>query len=69
MQNRPNLSRVRSAAGRAGGIARWQGVEREPTTLIRVYVSDAERIRAMPGTSAQALRSLLLSTPPLPTTH
>ena len=57
--NPSTLSRVRAAAGRAGAVARWAGVEREPTVKVRVYASDAERIKAMPGTSAEAVRALL----------
>ena len=54
-----DISRVRAAAGRKGAAARWAGVEREQTVKIRVYASDATRIKEMPGTSAQAVRSLL----------
>lgn len=53
------LSAIRAAAGRAGAAARWAGVEREPTTQVRVFASDAARIKAMPGTSAEAVRRLL----------
>lgn len=59
MPNAKHISRVRAAAGRAGAAARWAGVEREPTVKVRVYTSDAERIKAMPGTSAEAVRALL----------
>lgn len=52
------LHRIRAAAGRAGGVARWAGVEREKTVQVRVYASDAERLKAMPGTVAQAVRRL-----------
>ena len=53
------LSRVRSAAGRAGAIARWADVEREPTVQVRVYEADAERLKARPGTVAENVRKLL----------
>lgn len=59
MPNRGNLHRVRSAAGRAGGIARWANVEREPTVQVRVFALDADRLKAQPGTVAQAVRRLL----------
>lgn len=59
MARASKLSRVRAAAGRAGAVARWAGVEREPTVKLRVYVSDAERIKALGGTAAQAVRTLL----------
>ena len=49
---------VRSAAGRAGAISRWQGVEREPTVQVRVYADDAEWLKGKPGTVAQAVRAL-----------
>ena len=52
------IHRIRVAAGRAGGVARWAGVEREKTVQVRVYASDAERLKAMPGTVAQAVRRL-----------
>jgi hypothetical protein len=61
--NNPNLSRVRAAAGKLGGVARWANVEREPTVKIRVFVSDAARLKALPGTSAQAVRALLTAPP------
>lgn len=54
-----SLSAIRAKAGRAGAAARWAGVEREPTTQIRVFTSDAARIRAMAGTSAEVVRRLL----------
>lgn len=50
---------VRSAAGRAGAAARWDGVERVQTVQVRAYAADAERIRQMPGTSAEAIHALL----------
>lgn len=59
MARRSKLSRVRAAAGKAGAAARWANVEREPTVKVRVYASDAERIKQMPGTSAEAIRALL----------
>ena len=52
------LSRVRSAAGRAGAKARWANVEREPTVQVRVYTSDAEWLRAQGMTIAEAVRRL-----------
>ena len=58
MPNRANLHRVRSAAGRAGAISRWQGVEREPTVQVRVYAADADWLKAQPGTIAQNVRRL-----------
>lgn len=54
-----HISLIRAEAGRKGASARWAGVEREPTVKVRVYMSDAERIKAMPGTSAEAVRALL----------
>ena len=57
--NPSTLSRVRAAAGRAGAAARWAGVEREPTVKVRVYVSDVAAIKAIGGTTAQAVRTLL----------
>lgn len=57
--NPSTLSRVRAAAGRAGAAARWAGVEHEPTVKVRVYASDAARIKAIGGTTAQAVRTLL----------
>lgn len=58
---KPNLSRVRSAAGRAGAASRWQGVERRPTATVRVYAADAAALRAMPGTVADVVHDLLTS--------
>lgn len=57
--NRKQLSRIRSAAGKAGAVARWDGVERVQTVQVRVYAADAARIRQMPGTSADAIHALL----------
>ena len=54
-----NLSRVRSAAGKAGAAARWDGVERVRPVQVRVYAADAERLKEMPGTSADAIHALL----------
>lgn len=54
-----HISRVRSAAGRAGATARWGDSPREQTVKIRVYASDAARIKRLPGTSAQVVRALL----------
>lgn len=48
-----------SAYGRAGGIARWANVEREPTVQVRVYESDAGWLKAQPGSTAQAVRRLM----------
>ena len=56
-----NLSRVRSAAGRAGAASRWQGVERKPTSTVRVYDADAAALRAMPGKTADIIHDLLTS--------
>lgn len=56
---RAKLSRVRAAAGRAGAEARWAGVDRCQTTLVRVYVADAARLRAQPGTVAEAVHRLM----------
>ncbi len=56
---RKSLSKVRAAAGRLGGKARWAGVERKPTEKIRVYSEDADRLRAMPGTMPEALHAVL----------
>lgn len=55
------LSRVRSAAGRAGAASRWQGVERRPTCTVRVYAADAAALRAMPGKPADIIHGLLTS--------
>lgn len=54
-----HLARVRSAAGKAGAAARWDGLERVQTVQVRAYASDAERIKQMPGTSADAIHALL----------
>lgn len=59
MNDRARISAIRAKAGKAGAAARWAGVEREQTVKIRVYASDAMRLKRMPGTSAQAVRSLL----------
>lgn len=59
MPKRSKLSRVRSAAGRAGAAARWAGVDRKRTVKIRVYSEDAERIRAMNGTAAEAVHRMM----------
>lgn len=53
------LARVRSAAGKAGAAARWDGVERIKTVQVRAYAADAARLRQMPGTSADAIHALL----------
>lgn len=58
MKKNAKLSRVRSAAGKAGAKARWANVEREPTVQVRVYASDAEWLRAQGGTLAEAVRRL-----------
>lgn len=62
-KNKKHLSAVRAAAGRAGAAARWDAAPREPTVQVRVYASDAARIKAMPGTTAQAVRALLTRQP------
>ena len=59
MPNRSKLSKVRAAAGRKGAAARWAGVDREPTEKVRVFSSDAARLRAMPGTMAEAVHRIL----------
>ncbi len=56
---RDKLSRVRSAAGKAGAAARWDGVERVKTVQVRAYAADAARIKQMPGTTAEAIHALL----------
>ena len=53
------LHRVRSAAGKAGAAARWDGVERTKTVQVRVHAADAARLKAMPGTTAEAIHALL----------
>lgn len=58
MKSESNLHRVRSEAGRAGGIARWENVAREPTVQVRVYQIDADWLRGWPGTIAEAVRAL-----------
>lgn len=56
----PNSRHAALAAyGRAGGIARWANVDREPTVQVRVYQSDADRLKQQPGTVAQAVRRLM----------
>lgn len=52
------IHRVRSAAGRAGGIARWANAEREPTVQVRVFADDAEWLKSQDGTVAQAVRNI-----------
>ena len=59
MSAKSKLSRVRAAAGRAGAAARWEGMDRHETTLVRVYTDDAERLKAQPGTVAEAVHRLL----------
>ena len=59
MPTKRHIHRVRAAAGKAGAAARWANVDREPTVKIRVFTSDAARIKSMPGTSAQAVHALL----------
>ena len=56
---RTKISRVRAAAGRKGGVARWQGVEREPTVKQRIFAADVERLRQHGSTIARAVRALL----------
>jgi hypothetical protein len=53
-----DIHRVRSAAGRAGAISRWQGVDREPTVQVRVYADDADWLKARPGTVAENVRAI-----------
>lgn len=56
--NQDRLHRVRSAAGRAGALSRWQGESREPTVQVRVFKADADWLRGWPGTIAEAVRAL-----------
>ena len=58
MKTSAKLSRVRSAAGRAGAKARWANVEREHTVQVRVYQDDAEWLRTQGRTIAEAVRQL-----------
>ena len=58
MPNRAYIHSVRSAAGMAGAISRWQGESREPTVQVRVFAADAEWLKRQPGTVAQAVRAL-----------
>jgi len=53
-----DIHRVRSAAGRAGAISRWQGVDRESTVQVRVFADDANWLKAQPGTIAENVRNL-----------
>jgi len=57
-----NLHRVRSAAGRAGALSRWQGESREPTVQVRVFADDAEWLKSQDGTVAQAVRNIRKAT-------
>ena len=57
MTNR-KLHNVRSAAGKRGGVARWAGVEREPTVQVRAYKTDAEWLRRRAKTIPAAIRQL-----------
>ncbi len=59
MPKRSKLSKVRAAAGRAGAAARWAGVDRKETEKVRIYAEDADRLRAMPGTMAEAVHRIL----------
>lgn len=60
MANCKSLSAVRAAAGKAGADARWRDVERKPPTVkVRIYSADAARLKAMPGSIADAVRTLL----------
>lgn len=52
------LSRVRSAAGRAGAQSRWANARREPTVQVRVFEADADWLKAQPGTVAENVRRL-----------
>jgi len=62
MPKHGKLSRVRSAAGRAGAAVRWQGVEREPTVQVRIYEADAAWLRSRgERTVAAAVRRLRTS--------
>lgn len=58
MPNRADIHRVRSAAGRAGALSRWQGESREPTVQVRVFADDAKWLKEQPGTVAQNVRAL-----------
>lgn len=58
-RGKSKLSRVRSAAGRAGAAARWHGVEREPTVKQRIFAADVERLKRHGPTIARAVRALL----------
>ena len=62
MAKQSNLYRVRSAAGRAGALSRWQGESREPTVQVRVFAEDADWLRGWPGTIAEAVRALRKNT-------
>ena len=56
----PNSRHAALAAyGRAGGLARWANVAREPTVLVRVFEADAAWLRTQPGTIAQAVRRII----------
>ncbi len=58
MSKRSKLSRIRSAAGKAGAAARWPA-NREPTTQVRVYKDDAAWLRSRgEPTVAAAVRRL-----------
>ena len=58
MPSRADIHRVRSAAGRAGAQSRWANAYREPTVQVRVFVDDADWLKAQPGTIAQNVRNL-----------
>jgi len=58
IKRKGELSRIRAAAGKSGGIARWANVEREQTVQVRVYQSDAEWLKSQEGTVADAIRRL-----------
>ena len=50
------LKKVRSEAGRKGNAVRWEGHEK--TTTVRAYKVEAERLKKMGPTTAEALKRL-----------
>ena len=48
------LKKVRSEAGRKGNAVRWEGHEK--TTTVRAYKVEAERLKKMGPTTAEALK-------------